>query len=126
MPIRDQNMGQRCLQLESTYTGYPNGSAVLHVSQLPPNPAIFAPGPAMLHVVVKGVPSVGVMVMLGNGELGDQEISAIGDLPESAILAEGDEGVSESQNGNGAMGRGGWAGLVWVALVGVLSLLGSW
>ncbi len=119
-------MGQRYLQLESTYTGYPNGSAVLHVSQLPPNPAIFAPGPAMLHVVVKGVPSVGVMVMLGNGELGDQEISAIGDLPESAILAEGDEGVSESQNGNGAMGRGGWAGLVWVALVGVLSLLGSW
>ncbi|KAG9220580.1 hypothetical protein CCMSSC00406_0004036 [Pleurotus cornucopiae] len=121
------NMGQRYLQLESTYTGYPNGSAILHVSQLPPNPAIFAPGPAMLHVVVKGVPSVGLMVMLGNGKLGEQEIRAIGDLPESAILAEGDEGVSESQNGNGAVGRGwDWKVWVWVALVGVVSLAGSW
>lgn len=41
-----QNMGQRFLQLNSTYTGNSDGSAVLHVSQVPPNAALFAPGPA--------------------------------------------------------------------------------
>jgi hypothetical protein len=41
-----QNMGQRFVQLQSTYTGNPDGTAVLHVSQLPPNPAILVPGPA--------------------------------------------------------------------------------
>lgn len=39
-------MGQRMVQLDSTYTGNSDGSAVLHVSQAPPNPAIFPPGPA--------------------------------------------------------------------------------
>lgn len=39
-------MGQRFLQLNSTYTGNSDGSAVLHVSQVPPNAALFAPGPA--------------------------------------------------------------------------------
>ena len=39
-------MGQRYVQLDSTYTGNSDGSATLHVSQLPPNPAILAPGPA--------------------------------------------------------------------------------
>lgn len=39
-------MGQRLLQLDSTYTGNADGTGVLHVSQMPPNPAIFVPGPA--------------------------------------------------------------------------------
>ena len=39
------SMGQRFVQLNNTYTGNSDGSAVLHVSQLPPNPAILAPGP---------------------------------------------------------------------------------
>lgn len=41
-------MGQRFVQLDSTYTGT-DGSATLHVSQLPPNPAVLAPGPARTH-----------------------------------------------------------------------------
>lgn len=42
------SMGQRMLQLENTYTGLSDGTAVLHVSQMPPNPAAFAPGPACM------------------------------------------------------------------------------
>lgn len=80
-------MGQRYLQLDSTYTGYEsNTTAVLHVSQLPPNPAILAPGPALLFVVVAGVPSVGVQVMIGSGQLGTQPTSAIGPIPSPTMV----------------------------------------
>lgn len=40
------NMGQRLVELQVTYTSDRDGSAVLHCSQLPPNPAIMPPGPA--------------------------------------------------------------------------------
>ncbi|KAF8199812.1 copper radical oxidase [Mycena galopus ATCC 62051] len=104
------NMGQRFLQLDSTYTAYEgNNTATLHVSQLPPNPAIFAPGPALLFVVVNGVPSVGVQVMIGSGVLGTQAISAIGDLPVSSFVSAasgGSGGGSQAQGGaNGALPR---------------------
>ena len=39
-------MGQRMLQLDTTYTGNADNSATLHVGQMPPNPATFPPGPA--------------------------------------------------------------------------------
>lgn len=39
-------MGQRFVQLDSSYSANEDGSGVLHVSQLPPNPAILAPGSA--------------------------------------------------------------------------------
>ncbi|KAI0775795.1 DUF1929-domain-containing protein [Trametes elegans] len=87
------NMGQRMLQLNSTYTGNADGSAVLHVSQIPPNPALFAPGPALLFVVVNGVPSVGTQVMVGSGQIGAQQTKNPADLPPSSVL--------ESQNGAG-------------------------
>lgn len=44
------NMGMRYIQLENTYTGNSDGSATIHVSQLPPNPALLVPGPALLYV----------------------------------------------------------------------------
>lgn|ERR1700722_8585801 len=79
-------MGQRFVQLNSTYTGYAgNNTAILHVSQLPPNPAILAPGPALLFVVVNGSPSVGVAVMVGSGQLGTQPMLAVADLPVSSV-----------------------------------------
>jgi hypothetical protein len=97
------NMGQRFLQLDSTYTAYEaNNSATLHVSQVPPNPAILAPGPALLFVVVGGVPSVGVQVMIGSGRLGAQTISPIGDLPESSFVP--GNGRDDTQ-ANGALPR---------------------
>jgi hypothetical protein len=79
-------MGQRLVQLESTYTGFQNNTGILHVSQVPPNPAILAPGPALIFVVVNGVPSVGAQVMIGSGKLGTQQRLPIGDLPASAIV----------------------------------------
>ena len=116
-------MGQRMVQLENTFTAGDNG-AVLHVSQLPPNPAILAPGPALLFVTVNGVPSVGVMVMVGNGELGAQPTPEATTLPKSNLApttgGNGGNG-SGSNSGNGASAIF-TEGLVWrmVTAVGVL------
>jgi len=94
------NMGQRYVQLDSTYTGYSNNTGVLHVSQLPPNPNVLAPGPAYVFVVVNGVPSVGMEVMIGSGEIGKQKTQPVGDLPESVLIS--DPNAEESKGDNGA------------------------
>ncbi|KAJ6594293.1 glyoxal oxidase [Mycena capillaripes] len=103
------NMGQRFLQLDATYTAYEeNNTATLHVSQLPPNPAILAPGPALLFVVVNGVPSVGVQIMVGSGVIGTQAVRAIGNLPASSVVpAPSGGGADQGKGGdsNGAVGR---------------------
>lgn len=67
----------------SSFSVYSDGSAILHVSQLPPNPAILVPGPALIFVVVNGVPSNGTWVMVGNGVLGPQPVAAAQVLPAS-------------------------------------------
>jgi hypothetical protein len=77
------NMGQRFMQLNNTYTVYNNGSIVLHVAQLPPNANLFQPGPALLYVVINGVPSIGKLVIIGNGLVGPQPISVASQLPAS-------------------------------------------
>ena len=80
-------MGQRFVELASTYTAFTKtGNAVLHVSQLPRNAAILAPGPALIFVVVDGVPSVGKMIMVGSGQIEQQTILEAGDLPPSEVL----------------------------------------
>ncbi|KAH9892649.1 DUF1929-domain-containing protein [Cubamyces lactineus] len=99
------NMGQRFLQLNSTYTGNADGSGVLHVSQVPPNPALFAPGPALLFVVVNGVPSVGVQVMVGSGQIGEQPTNAAVALPDPNIVAAGNNGASSSTSAHGNQGH---------------------
>jgi hypothetical protein len=96
-----QNMGQRYLQLESTYTGYvSNNTATLHVRQMPPNPRLFAPGPAFVFVVVNDIPSVGQPVMIGSGKLGKQVPQPEGDLP-SSLIQQPSRGNPGSQ-GNGS------------------------
>lgn len=75
------NMGQRYLQLNNTYTMNSDGSATLHVSQMPPCVACFPPGPAFIFVVVNGVPSNGAMVMIGSGTIGTQTTSSAATLP---------------------------------------------
>lgn len=77
-------MGQRYLQLNSTATANSDGSATLHVSQMPRNVALFAPGPAYIFVVVNGVPSQGQQIMVGSGKLGAQTVNADQALPASA------------------------------------------
>ena len=129
-------MGQRLLQLQSTYTGFSNNTAVLHVAQLPPNPAIIAPGPAWLFVVVNGVPSVGVEVMLGSGKIETQPTLPATILRESSMVKAVDDDVTTSGNNGtkssagvrmrvGEGGIGGWLCLLpaWLA-VGSALLLG--
>jgi hypothetical protein len=76
------------IQLQSTYTlDLNSGNATLHVSQLPgvPGPTLFQPGPAMMFLVVEGVPSIAQWVMVGNGQLGIQTTEANQPLPSSKI-----------------------------------------
>ena len=40
------NFGMRMVELDHTFTANQDGSATLHVSQAPPNPAIIPPGTA--------------------------------------------------------------------------------
>jgi len=80
------NMGQRFLQLNNTYTVNKDGSIVLHVAQVPPNPNLFQPGPAFLYVNINGIPSIGKYLIVGNGAIGTQPISAAVDLPASVGL----------------------------------------
>ncbi|KAJ3560349.1 hypothetical protein NP233_g10894 [Leucocoprinus birnbaumii] len=104
------NMGQRYLELEHSYSGYANNTATLHVRQLPPNPAILAPGPAFIFVVVNGVPSVGVQVMIGSGKLGKQPILSVADLPSSSMEqgAGGSEALRGGALGTYARGSSAW------------------
>jgi len=96
---QQQNMGQRYVELASSYTAYgDNSTATLHVSQLPPNPAIIAPGPAYIHVVVNGIPSVGVPVMLGSGKIEKQAVLAVADLPSSNVVGTLPSGSSSSSS----------------------------
>ncbi|KAG7446598.1 glyoxal oxidase [Guyanagaster necrorhizus] len=92
------NMGQRYVELQSSYTGYANNTATLHVSQLPPNPAVLVPGPALLFVVISGIPSVGVQVMVGSGKVEKQTINSSASLPGSSVL--------RASDGNGSSGGG--------------------
>ncbi|KAK0505103.1 copper radical oxidase [Armillaria luteobubalina] len=91
------NMGQRYVELQTSYTGYPNNTAVLHVNQLPPNPAVLVPGPALVFVVVNGIPSVGVQVMVGSGKVEQQTVNSNANLPGSSVLRASD--VSGSSGG---------------------------
>jgi hypothetical protein len=88
------NMGQRYLQLNNTYSVNSDNSISLHVAQAPPNPNLLQPGPALLFVVVNGVPSNGTMVIVGNGAVGTQPTAPASVLPASVDLS--------AANGNGS------------------------
>ncbi|KDQ20479.1 hypothetical protein BOTBODRAFT_26498 [Botryobasidium botryosum FD-172 SS1] len=97
------NMGMRHVELDVSYTATADG-ATLHVSQLPANSAIIAPGPALCFVVTNGVPSVGKMIMLGNGQIGQQPVTTPQKLPVSSIPAGVGSG-SSSGSGSGSGGK---------------------
>ncbi|KAG6837236.1 hypothetical protein H0H93_012630 [Arthromyces matolae] len=97
------NMGQRYLQLNNSYTVNNNGSITLHVAQAP-NPNLFQPGPALLFVNVKGVPSNGTTVIVGNGQIGTQPTSPASPLPQNVLSTSSTSNTStssESQNNGG-------------------------
>lgn len=81
------SMGQRFLELVTSYTIDPDSNTTtLHVSQMPPNAALFPPGPAMLFLVLDGVPSWGEYVIVGSGNIGTQPTAAAETLPDSSTL----------------------------------------
>lgn len=96
------NMGQRVLKLRTSYTVADDGSATLHVSQMPNSPNIFAPGPAQLFITVNGVPSISQWVMVGSGSVGTQPTQNDAVLPDSYIPQAMDNSTTSS-NHNGAM-----------------------
>ncbi|KAK4701875.1 hypothetical protein P7C70_g4353, partial [Phenoliferia sp. Uapishka_3] len=122
------NMGMKYIQLNHTFTGNSNGSAVLHVSQLPPNPALYVPGPALLYVsiqvqgaldeytwsdpltililrsfvTVNGVPSIATFVMVGSGTVEVQPILAATVLPASSSNLNQNSVSSTSGKGSSA------------------------
>ncbi|KAJ7697676.1 glyoxal oxidase N-terminus-domain-containing protein [Mycena rosella] len=95
------NMGQRFLQLNNTYSVQNDGSIVLHVSQMPPNPNLFQPGPALLFVVVNGIPSNGTYLLIGSGNVEAQPTKGASVLPPSILQADasGSGGGSGSSSG---------------------------
>lgn len=116
-------MGQRYLQLETSYTAYSqNSSAILHVRQIPPNPALLAPGPAFVFVVVAGVPSIGAQVMIGSGKLGTQTMVTVGDLPQATVVP-ASTGTQGSANRNAASPVYGGSELWRVTVVSLLAVL---
>ncbi|GAA5992156.1 hypothetical protein JCM11641_003258 [Rhodosporidiobolus odoratus] len=118
------NMGARSLELPHTFSTNDDGSVTLHVSQLPPNAALFQPGPAMLFVVVKGVPSNGSTVMVGNGQLGTQPTQALASLPTASGSTNGGSGGSSRASSEGSRLRSGDSGLLIAFLLGSGVVLG--
>lgn len=116
------SMGQRYVQLEHAYTGYDNNTATLHVRQLPPNPAILAPGPAFIFVVVNDVPSVGLQVMIGSGKLGKQNALPEGNLPSSVVLQASNGSAAKNNTRNAAVcvGAGKWLAVSVAVLCGFI------
>ncbi|KAF7314387.1 putative copper radical oxidase variant A [Mycena kentingensis (nom. inval.)] len=98
------NMGQRYLQLPNTFTVNSDSSITLHVSQANPNPNLFQPGPALIYVVVNGVPSNGTSVIVGSGNIEAQPTSAASTLPDSVRLdsASGSADGSSTSTGTGS------------------------
>ncbi|KAJ7709730.1 glyoxal oxidase N-terminus-domain-containing protein [Mycena rosella] len=98
------NMGQRYMQLNSTFTVNKDASITFHVNQLPPNPNLFQPGPAWIYVVVNGIPSNGTSVIVGSGSVGTQPTTSQALLPDSVTLASAsgsaDTASTNSNNNN--------------------------
>ncbi|KAK4686476.1 hypothetical protein P7C73_g3648, partial [Tremellales sp. Uapishka_1] len=95
------NFGQRYLELSTSYTkDQTSGDITLHVSQMPPNANVFQPGPAMIYLVVDGIPSQGEMLLIGSGQIETQPLLAAATLPTSQLI-QASNGTSDSSTGGG-------------------------
>ncbi|EIW56122.1 DUF1929-domain-containing protein [Trametes versicolor FP-101664 SS1] len=127
------NMGQRAMQLNNTYTVNSDGSLTLHVAQLPPNPNLFQPGPALLFVTVSGIPSNGSYVIVGSGNIETQPTKAASTLPASVRLdgasgsgssATGSNSTSTNNNGASSSHTGAIVGGI-IAAIAAVGILGA-
>jgi len=118
------SMGQRALQLNNTHTVNANGSIVFHVSQMPPNPHLFQPGPALLFVTINGIPSNGTYLIVGSGRIETQNVAAVSPLPPSVGVN------SASGSGPGSSGSASnhssspSTGILIGAIVGAIAIVG--
>ncbi|KII91409.1 hypothetical protein PLICRDRAFT_104846 [Plicaturopsis crispa FD-325 SS-3] len=123
------NMGQRHLQLNNTYTVNNDSSITLHVAQAPPNANLLTPGPALLFVVVAGIPSNGTMVTVGTGNMGTQPTSAASTLPASQNLSTASGSGSGSGNSSSKNGASiyapGWIGVITCGITALAALCAS-
>ncbi|KAG7088918.1 hypothetical protein E1B28_012862 [Marasmius oreades] len=126
------NMGQRYLQLNTTYSVNDDGSITIHCSQMPPNANIFQPGPAWVYVNVNGVPSKGTFVIVGSGNIEKQQLLEVGALPASQTndkakgSADGSTTSAGGGNGkgkNGAVRKGSVVGVLGSVVVGAVVAL---
>jgi hypothetical protein len=118
------NMGQRFLQLNTTYTVQDNGTIVMHTSQMPPNANIFQPGPAMVFVVVNGIPSNGSFVIVGTGSVETQPLSAASQLPANVLASSNTSGSGSGTSSSDNSGSSSHTGVVVGSVVGALVVLG--
>ncbi|KAI9637230.1 glyoxal oxidase N-terminus-domain-containing protein [Dioszegia hungarica] len=130
--------GQRMIQLNSTYTvDMRNNTATLHVAQIPSaaGPRLFQPGPALMFLVVQGVPSEGKAVMIGNGKIGTQPTSTDVALPANTVLAvqpsassggaSGTNGAASGSSSRAAAGRVAGVTASWTPVVGGVAVLAA-
>jgi len=94
---------------------------------MPPNPAMFPPGPAFIFVVVNGVPSIGVQVMIGSGQIGKQPLQDITSLPSMSLpqptqQQPGSNSPQSSKN-LGHINVAQWSVPEWLTLLGTLFTL---
>lgn len=119
------NMGQRYVQLNNTFTVNKDGSYNLHVSQAP-NPNVLQPGPALLFVIVHGIPSTGTMVIVGSGQIGKQPVQSASNLPQNVLLdsAVGTGGSNGSKGGKQTSASS-HTGAIIGAVVGALAVIAA-
>lgn len=95
------NWGQRSLQLKSQLS---DDKRRLTVEGLPNNPNLFAPGPALIFLVVDGIPSQGVFAHIGpkgtpaavaNSMSEFENLQQVSDEP--AVVSTGEGGGGEKQ-----------------------------
>jgi len=126
------NMGQRLLQLNNTFTVNADGSIILHVAPVPPNPNIFQPGPAFMFVNVLGIPSNGSYLIVGNGQIGIQPTSPSPILPPSILSSasgtasgSNSSGMASVNNTDGSQNRKFNLGVVIGCVAGGLAILAA-
>lgn len=83
----------------------------------------------VLFVVINGVPSVGVQVMVGSGEIGKQPVQQVVPLPPSVVQPDALQAGPTGDGGNGTTGGSQTSGVLhrsrptWESWLGGLILL---
>ena len=87
---RQMNFGQRYLELSTSFTSdQTTGQVTVHASQMPTNANIFQPGPALIFLVVDGIPSIGQFITVGSGAIETQQMLSASVLPQSSVIVDG-------------------------------------